>query len=88
MNIRMPKACISCQSFNMEGWADDSMCLYKGDYFRPTPTRTQFGTCSVHHKKCFCTEICGSYKQDDLIDVVDVTNRPAPMTPHQELLIG
>lgn len=85
MKIQMPKACISCVNYTGQGYKHDDQNPIPGT-FGQRATRAQYGTCSAHCKDVFCTEICGSYEADDLIDVVPVENRSEPMQPHQELL--
>lgn len=86
MNIQMPKACISCMSFELVGFKQDEYCPHREPYSNRPKAKTRYGKCNAHKKHAFITEICGSYQQDDLIDVIDVTNRPAPLEPHQESL--
>lgn len=86
MKIQMPKACISCNHYTGTGFANDDLSPVRDMDSGARVSRCQYGTCSAHCKDVFCTELCGSYEADDLIEVVDVANRAAPLQPHQEML--
>jgi len=83
MQMKLPKACIACNHFSVEGYKQDKHCPYVEKYTGRAKDRTQFGTCEAHGKKVFCTEICSSFVHDSLIEVFEVTNRPEPLEPHQ-----
>jgi len=86
--IQMPKACISCTKFEAKGKRADEHCPFKNSFTGQRGTRTQYGHCNMHSKAVYGTEICNSYEQDDLIEVVEVENRPEPLEPHQELIFS
>ncbi len=85
--LTLPKSCCSCQHYTPIGFKDDEHCphTYKNGIGKETgrKTRTRYGRCSKTKTEVFMTELCPNYKQEPYINVVDVTNRPAPMNPHQ-----
>lgn len=85
MKIQMPKACVSCIHYSAAGYKEDSQSPIPRDY-RSASKRDQFGSCALHAKAVYFTEICGAFKGDDLIEVVAISNRAEPMNPHQEVL--
>lgn len=86
MKIEMPKACISCTSYEPKGKKEDKHTPFAQTIFYSQTKRVQYGQCNKHCKDVFCTEICSGYEQDDLVDVFEVANRPEPMNQHQEKL--
>lgn len=87
MKITLPKACISCTNYEPKGKKEDPHTPFSERILYSKTMRVQYGQCNKHCKEVFCTEICNAYEQDELVDVVEVGNRPEPMVPHQENLI-
>lgn len=85
MKIQMPKACVSCVHYSSTGYKEDEKSPIPRQYISGNK-RDQFGSCAMHAKAVYFTEICSSFKADDLIEVVTISNRKEPMHPHQELL--
>lgn len=83
MQMRLPKACISCNSFDVKGYKEDKHCPYVEQYTGRPKTRTQFGQCTRYEKLVFCTELCNRHAHEDNIEVFEVTNRPEALEPHQ-----
>lgn len=87
MKIALPKACISCTSYEPKGKKEDPHTPFRESILYSQTKRVQYGQCNKHCKDVFCTEICTNYNQDDLVDVFEVDNRKKPMNPHQEKLL-
>lgn len=86
--LRMPRACISCEHYSHEDYAEDEHCPFKPQFASsPKPTRTPWGQCNLHGAEVFATEICNSHEPEPFVHLVDVTNRPEPRTPIQERLL-
>lgn len=84
--ICMPKACVSCIHFNPIGRDFDSTHQVTNEFSSAVAygARIPFGICSMYGVECFSTQICNRYSAEELIEVVDVTNRSEPREPIQE----
>lgn len=86
--LRMPRACISCEHYSHAGHDEDRHCPFTSQYASaPKPTRTPFGRCDLHGAEVFATEICSSHAPEPFVHLVDVTNRPEPRAAIQEGLL-
>ncbi|WAM50340.1 hypothetical protein [Vreelandella venusta] len=82
--IRSPKACVSCQHYEHQGFDEDKHCPFQRSGLKEKPTRTPYGQCSRHGVQVFATQICNAHALDPHIECFDVVNRPEPRVAIQE----
>ena len=83
--MHSPKACVSCQSYDHQGFDEDKHCPFqRRSGLQEKPTRTPYGQCSRHGVQVFATQICNAHAPDPHIKCFDVINRPEPREAIQE----
>ena len=85
--MHSPKACVSCQSYEHQGFDEDKHCPFqRHSGLQAKPTRTPYGQCSRHGVQVFATQICNVHAPDPHIKCFDVVNRPEPREVIQEAM--
>ncbi len=75
--VLMARACMSCQAFCQNGYAENQHSPFITKFDKPAP-KTQYGQCGKTDNSVFATEICTGYQQEPNANVFTVTNRPQP----------